>query len=465
MVFSGIVFLYFFLPATLLLYFIVPMPGGSPRYRNLLLLAASLLFYAWGEPSYVFLMVVQCLSAWFFGLLMDRYRTKARVIMLISVVISLSGLLFFKYADFFIQNINRAGAHIPLLRVALPIGISFYTFQIMSYTLDLYRGKTEVQHNLFDFSTYVALFPQLIAGPIVRYTDVAVELNRRRHTLPQFSVGARRFIIGLAKKVLLANLLGELVAIYKQNAAPDTLFTWMYLVAYSLHIYFDFSGYSDMAIGLGHILGFRFPENFNYPFIADSVSDFWRRWHMSLSGWFRDYVYIPLGGNRVSAARAALNLLVVWTLTGFWHGADWNFMIWGFYFGLVLLVEKQFLSGLLEKMPRPLRHVYVLLIIFLSWTIFDGQGLANTLSILHSALRPDAAAFFSREALYYLRSYLVPLSVGVIGCTPLPGRLAGRLAQTKAFTYLEPAALAALFLVSTAFIVDGSFNPFIYFRF
>lgn len=442
------------------------MPGGSTRFRNLALLLSSLLFYAWGEPVYVFVMVAQCVSAWLFGMLMDRHRGQSKAIMLASITVSLAGLLFFKYTDFFIQNMNRlTGGGIPLLRLTLPIGISFYTFQIISYTVDIYRRNIEAQRDLFDFSTYVALFPQLMAGPIVRYADIARELGRRTHSLSQFSLGARRFTIGLGKKVLLANLLGELVRIYKQSGNKSILFTWLYLVAYSLHIYYDFSGYSDMAIGLGHILGFRFPENFNYPFTAVSISDFWRRWHMSLSSWFRDYVYIPLGGNRVSAGRFAFNILAVWTLTGFWHGADWNFMLWGFYFGAILLVEKHFLGGWLEKTNGFLKHIYVLLIIFFSWTIFDGQGLHGTIQVIGGMFRPGAGGAVGKEALYYLRSYMAPLIVGIIGCTPLPKNLVGKLAGAKAMTVAEPMALGLLLLLSTAFIVDGSFNPFIYFRF
>ncbi|MCL1804633.1 MAG: MBOAT family protein [Clostridiales bacterium] len=470
MVFSRIEFLYYFLPITLFLYFITPAPGGSPRLKNTILLAASMVFYAWGEPIYVLLMAAQCTAAWLFGLLMDRYRSKAKGVMLISAAFSLSGLLLFKYANFFIVNINSiAGLGLPQLRAELPVGISFYTFQILSYTVDLYRGKVEVQRNLIDFSSYVALFPQLIAGPIVRYSDIAAELKSRRVDIPGFAKGARRFIIGLGKKVLLANLLGELVDIFKHSGDSSVLFVWIYLVAYSLHIYFDFSGYSDMAIGLGHMLGFTFPENFNYPYIAGSITDFWRRWHMTLSGWFRDYVYIPLGGNRVSVGRFMVNIMVVWALTGFWHGADWNFILWGLYFGLILLIEKHFLGKLLDRWPRPLRHAYVLFVVLISWTLFDAQGLSEILSRVGRVFGAGSSGFAGREALYYLRSYMLPLAAGLIGCTPLPKLLMGKLERAKPIsgilTFAEPLALAALLLTATAFIVDGSFNPFIYFRF
>ena len=466
MVFSRIEFLYYFLPLTLILYFLTPRPGGSQRLRNLVLLTVSLVFYAWGEPVYVLLMAAQCFTAWFFGLLINKFPAKSRSFMYASVAVSLSGLLLFKYAGFFIRNVNNlTGWGFPPFRLGLPIGISFYTFQILSYTLDLYRGKIKVQRNLIDFSAYVTFFPQLIAGPIVRYSDIAEELASRSLSIARFSRGARRFVIGLGKKVLLANLLGELVDIYKRSGDQSLLFAWIYLVAYSLHIYFDFSGYSDMAIGLGNMFGFTFPENFNFPYIAGSITEFWRRWHMTLSGWFRDYVYIPLGGNRVSDRRFIINIMVVWTLTGFWHGADWNFMLWGLYFGLLLLVEKQFLHRLLDRAPAPLRHLYALLAISIGWIIFDGQGLWGVALQIGRSFGFGASGIASKEALYYLRSYMIPLAAGAIGCTPLPKQLAGKLAGTKAQLFFEPLGLGLLLLTATAFIVDGSFNPFIYFRF
>lgn len=470
MVFSRIEFLYYFLPVALILYFITPAPGGSTRPRNLVLLIVSLVFYAWGEPVYVLLMAAQCGAAWFFGLLMDKYRGRAKLIMCVSTALSLSGLLLFKYANFFIVNINSvSGSGLPLLKAMLPVGISFYTFQILSYTIDLYRGGVEVQRNFFDFSAYVTMFPQLIAGPIVRYADIAAELKSRTLSISGFSKGARRFIIGLGKKVLLANLLGELVDIYKHSGDTSVLFVWIYLVAYSLHIYFDFSGYSDMAIGLGHMLGFKFPENFNYPYVAVSITDFWRRWHMTLSGWFRDYVYIPLGGNRVSPGRFALNIMAVWALTGFWHGADWNFILWGLYFGLILLVEKHFLGRILDRSPGFLRHIYVLFIVFISWVLFDGQGLTDIVRQIGRVFGAGSDRFAGLEAVYYLRSYMIPLALGVMGCTPLPKLLAAKLEGAKSmsgiFAVAEPLVLGILLLTATAFVVDGSFNPFIYFRF
>ena len=469
MVFSSPTFLYYFLPITIIVYFLTPMPKGSPRLRNLTLLVASLVFYAWGEPRYVFLMVAQCVAAWGFSLLINKHRDEkvATVYMLISVAVSLSGLLYFKYANFFITNINNiANRDIPLIDLLMPIGVSFYTFQFISYTVDLYKGKIEIQRNVLDFSTYVALFPQLIAGPIVRYSDIACELSKRTHTLKRFAMGARRFVIGLGKKMLLANLFGELVGIYKQSGNQSVLFVWIYLVAYTLQIYFDFSGYSDMAIGLGHILGFKFPENFKYPYIADSITNFWRRWHMSLSSWFRDYVYIPLGGNRVKLLRHVINILIVWMLTGFWHGADWNYILWGGYFGLVMLVEKFFLGKVLEKTPKLLRHVYVMLIIFVSWGFFDSIGFDSSFAVIGRMFGIGVSEFAGKEALYYLRSYAVPFIIGIIGTTPLIKSLAEKVDIRRVpATLLEPVVLVLILVAATASMVDGSFNPFIYFRF
>ena len=468
-VFSSPSFLYYFLPITLFLYFLTPMPKGSPRLRNMTLLVASLVFYAWGEPKYVFLMVAQCVSAWGFGLLIDKYRGRnaSKTYMVVSAIVSLSGLLFFKYANFFITNINGvADAGIPLIKMLMPIGISFYTFQILSYTFDLFRGATKVQRNPLYFSTYVILFPQLIAGPIVRYIDVARDIGRREHTLPRFAMGARRFIVGLGKKMLLANLFGELVSIYKKSGDQTVLFAWLYIVAFALQVYFDFSAYSDMAIGLGHILGFKFLENFNYPYVADSITNFWRRWHMSLSSWFRDYVYIPLGGNRVPVARFIFNIMVVWILTGFWHGADWNFILWGGFFGVILLIEKFFLSKALDRTPKPLRHIYVMVIVLISWAFFDATSFGEAFAVIGRMFGAGVDGIAGKEALYYLRSYAVPLIIGAIGSTPLLKQVAEKIsAKQLPATILEPLVLALLLIAATAKMVDGSFNPFIYFRF
>jgi alginate O-acetyltransferase complex protein AlgI len=472
MLFSSVTFLYYFLPVVLVLYFIIPMPKGSARFRNGLLLAASLVFYAWGEPVYVLLMAGQSFVGWFFGLLIERWRGKvaARAALIGSLIVGVGGLMVFKYSDFFIVNANALfHSSLSVLGLALPIGISFYTFQILSYTIDLYRGKVEVQRNLLSFATYVMLFPQLIAGPIVRYADVARELGSRTHTLERFASGARRFVLGLGKKVLVANVLGELATICKAGGEQSVLAAWLYIVAYALHIYFDFSGYSDMAIGLGRIFGFRFPENFNYPYIAKSITDFWRRWHMSLSGWFRDYVYIPLGGNRVAPARQFFNIFIVWFLTGFWHGAGWNFIVWGLWFAALLLLEKFALAKLLARLPQGIAHVYVILCVLVSWLFFDAPSFGAAVTRLSLLFGIGADSLTGRESLYYLRSYLVPLLIAVIGCTPLPSRLMAKFTERRAgeqvMTVLEPLGIAALLLIITAYLIDGSFNPFIYFRF
>ncbi|MFC1958704.1 MBOAT family O-acyltransferase, partial [Chloroflexota bacterium] len=359
MVFSSLEFLFRFLPVALLLYFITPR-----KLKNLLLLIASLFFYAWGEPVYVFLMIFSCVVNYALAFPIDKYRgtAKSKIALISSIVVSLSLLGFFKYADFLIININNIfGAGISPLYLPLPIGISFYTFQILSYTIDVYRNNTPVQKNLIALSTYITLFPQLIAGPIIRYNTIAQELMERKHSLALFAEGVHRFVIGLGKKVFVANNVALIWELSKTTVAPSVLLSWLGIIAFSFQIYFDFSGYSDMAIGLGRILGFRYQENFNFPYISKSITEFWRRWHMSLSQWFRDYLYIPLGGNRVSIPRWVLNILVVWSLTGFWHGASWNFMFWGFYFGVLLLVERLFLGKLLERLPGVVGHLYTLL--------------------------------------------------------------------------------------------------------
>jgi alginate O-acetyltransferase complex protein AlgI len=472
MLFSSITFLYYFLPAVLILYFITPGNKTALSLRNLVLLFASVLFYGWGEPVYVLVMVGQSFSGWAFGLLIDRRRGSpvSQAALVCAVAVGIGGLMFFKYSNFFIENINAAlRSSIALFPFTLPIGISFYTFQILSYVIDLYRGKATVQRNFFTFSTYVMLFPQLIAGPIVRYVDVAAELETRRNTLALFASGVRRFTLGLGKKVLIANVLGELADICKNSGEHSVLILWLYILAYTFHIYFDFSGYSDMAIGLGRMFGFHFRENFNYPYTATSITDFWRRWHMSLSSWFRDYVYIPLGGNRVGPARHILNILVVWLLTGFWHGAGWNFIVWGLYFAALLLLEKFVLGRLLERLPSLLVHAYVMLCVIFSWVFFDAPDLSTAAARFSGLLALDGRPLGGAESLYYLRSYAVPLLVAAIGCTQLPARLMARVnskpASERLLCFLEPLAIGLLLLVITAYLVDGSFNPFIYFRF
>ena len=461
MLFSSIPFLYYFLPLVLAVYFLTPA-----RFRNAVLLLASLIFYAWGEPKYVLLMLASILS----GLLQERYRGQkgAKLVCGLSVAVSLSFLLYFKYADFFLENFNAAtGLGVPLLRIALPIGISFYTFQIISYTVDVYRGEP-AQKNLIHLAAYVAMFPQLIAGPIVRYSDIAQQLEHRSHSTALAAEGVRRFLIGLGKKILIANQLGELCSVFRASDEKSVLFYWLYAVAFALHIYFDFSGYSDMAIGLGKVFGFHFLENFSYPYISASITEFWRRWHISLGTWFRDYVYIPLGGNRVGRARQLLNILVVWMLTGFWHGAAWNFVVWGLMFAVLLIMEKLWLLKPLSKC-RPLAHLYVVFFVVISFVIFNAENMGQALSDIGGLFGAGGIPLVSAEAVYCLRSFALVLILAVLGATPLLRNGLVRLSQYptagKVLNALEPFTLFVLLLVMTGYLVDGSFNPFLYFRF
>ncbi len=467
MLFSSIPFLYYFLPCVILLYL------AAPRFlKNTVLLLSSLVFYAWGEPRYVIWMILSIALGYIFGLLIERFKEKrgiSKLFMILSVVSSLAVLGYFKYADFFISNINAVtGLSIPLLKITLPVGISFYTFQILSYTVDVYRGDVAAQKNPIDLATYVALFPQLIAGPIVRYSDIAQQLKSRSHSFEKISAGMGRFILGLSKKILIANTLGELCDIFKGSGDKSVLFFWLYAVAYTLHIYFDFSGYSDMAIGLGKIFGFDFLENFNYPYISGSVTEFWRRWHMSLGSWFRDYVYIPLGGNRVSKARHLFNIFIVWMLTGMWHGAAWNFIVWGVYFAVILMAEKLFLLKYLKK-SKVISHVYVLLLIVISFVIFDAASIKDAFSYIGAMFGAGDYPLVSTEFVYYLRSYGVVLLVGIIGSTPLPKLAVNKIDESrvggKVMTFIAPVVLCLLLALCTACLVDGSYNPFLYFRF
>ncbi|MDO4543353.1 MAG: MBOAT family O-acyltransferase [Clostridia bacterium] len=464
MLFSSLTFLFFFLPPVLILYFAVPFRG-----KNLVLLLSSLFFYFCGGPVYTLLLLFSILSAYVHGLLIDRFRRRAKLFVASSIIISLLLLGFFKYADFTIANVNALlGCNLPLLNLVLPIGISFYTFQTLSYTIDVYRGRAAAQRSLIKLSTYVALFPQLIAGPIVRYTTVEAELSYRKHTLSDAAYGAGRFVLGLAKKVLIANLLGEFCVQFRSSSQPSVLYYWLYAIAFALQIYFDFSGYSDMAIGLGRIFGFHFLENFNYPFIARSVTDFWRRWHISLGTWFRDYVYIPLGGNRVNKLRWVFNIALVWFLTGLWHGASWNFALWGLYFALFLALEKLFLLRLLNRLPRALSHLYLLFVVLISFVIFNAESLAQCGNDLSAMFGLSNLPFTSSDTLYALRSNAVLFAVAVVGCLPLLCRLYERLQPKKAglaLRLLSPLALCVLLLVCTAYLIDGGFNPFLYFRF
>lgn len=465
MLFSSIPFLYYFLPAVFILYFIAPK-----KLKNTVIFISSLFFYAWGEPVYVILMLISILSGYILGLLIEKFRNKklSKIFLSLSVILSIGALGYFKYADFFISNFNAAtGLSIPLLRIALPIGISFYTFQLLSYTIDVYRGDTPAQKNPITLAAYISLFPQLIAGPIVRYSDVALQLQDRTHTFEKTAKGIRRFIVGLAKKILIANSLGELCDVFRSSDDKSVLFFWLYAIAFTLHIYFDFSGYSDMAIGLGKIMGFDFIENFNYPYISKSITEFWRRWHISLGSWFRDYIYIPLGGNRVSKPRQFLNILAVWLLTGFWHGAEWNFPVWGLYFAILLLIEKTWLLEKLKK-SKVISHIYVMFLVVISFVIFNAGNMTEAFSDLAGMFGFAGLPALSTETLYYFRSYIVVIIIAVIGATPLPKKIFEKLSknsENKIMNVIEPVVCVILMIMITAYLVDGSFNPFLYFRF
>ena len=456
MLFSSIEFLYYYLPAVMLVYFLLPN-----LLRNGWLLLASLLFYAWGEPKYVALMLTSIILNYIWGLAIGKAQTQTwkRVWLICSIVTCLGLLGYYKYADFAVENFNAIfGAGLVLPKLALPIGISFYSFQILSYTIDVYRGNVESQKNPIDFGCYVALFPQLIAGPIVRYIDVDRELKTRSTSLEDFRVGLRRFLMGLGKKILIANQLGAFVEAFRASGDKSVLFYWLYAIGFSLHIYFDFSGYSDMAIGLGRIFGFHFLENFNYPFISKSIQEFWRRWHMTLGGWFRDYLYIPLGGSRCSKAKWLRNTLFVWMFTGLWHGAEWTFVFWGLMFAALLLMEKYFD---VTKLPRVIRHAYVLIVIAFSFVLFNAGSMSQALADMGGMLGLSGAPLVTDATLYYLRSYAGVFLFGIIGATPWPKRLALK----KDLPLVDAIAMAALLLLCTASLVDGSFNPFLYFRF
>ena len=461
MVFSSIPFLYYFLPAVLGVYFLAPR-----RWKNGVLLLASLVFYGWGEPKLLWLMVFTIALFYLCGLAIEGAKTRRwkTVWLIVSIAAGVGLLGVFKYADFFIGSFNAVtGLRMPLLKLALPIGISFYTFQCLSYTVDVYRGSVPAQRNPITFGAYVALFPQLIAGPIVRYVDVARELEARTHSWEDVTAGLRRFLVGLGKKVLLADNFALLIRLFRESGEKSILFYWMYAIAFTLNIYFDFSGYSDMAIGLGRVFGFRFVENFNYPYLSKSVTEFWRRWHMSLGSWFRDYVYIPLGGNRVSRGRWVFNILTVWMLTGLWHGAAWNFVLWGLLFAALLLAEKWVPA--LGKLPGVLRHGYVLLAVVLSFVLFNAESLAQAGSDFACLFGFGGLGLTSPETLYYLKSYAVLFLIGILGCTPVVKHTAAKIDGTKAGPVLETALMLALLIVCTAYLVDGSFSPFLYFRF
>ena len=467
MLFSSIPFLYYFLPLVLAVYFLVPR-----GLKNAVLFASSLLFYAWGEPRFCLFMLLSILQGYVFGRLIEKNaenRKWSKIFLTASVLLSLGLLGYCKYADFFISSLNAVtGLSLKLLRVALPIGISFYTFQILSYVVDVYRGDVPAQKSFLKLGTYIAMFPQLIAGPIVRYAEIAPQLDERETTFEDIAAGAGRFVIGLSKKVLLANVLYEIITVFQKSRDLSVLFYWLYAVSFTLQLYFDFSGYSDMAIGLGRIFGFRFSENFNYPYISGSITEFWRRWHKSLGSWFRDYVYIPLGGNQVSKSKWLRNIFIVWMLTGLWHGASWNFVFWGLGFAVLLVAEKLLYKERLEK-THVFKHVYVLLFVTLSFVLFNASSVKEAASQIGAMFGADGLPLVSAESLYYAKSYAVTFLIAVIGATPLCKNVVSKLAETargaQVLAILQPVWLVLLLAACTAFLVDGSFNPFLYFRF
>ncbi len=469
MVFSSVIFLFRFLPVFFILYYAAP-----GRMKNFILFLGSLFFYAWGEPVYVLLMLFSTVTDYFHGRMIERFRGtgKAKIFLMSSVIVNLAVLCFFKYADFLVQTVNSLlGTQIPLLGLGLPIGISFYTFQTMSYTIDVYRGEARVQRNLLDFGVFVAMFPQLIAGPIVKYRDVEERLKNRRADICTVSRGMKRFCVGLAKKVLVANVTGELwTAVSGMNPGGlSAMMAWLGIFAYAFQIYFDFSGYSDMAIGLGQMLGFRFPENFNYPYISASVTEFWRRWHISLGSWFREYVYIPLGGNRKGLPRQLVNILIVWTLTGIWHGAGWNFLLWGLWFGVFLSLEKLFFGRVLAALPRAVGILYNSFLVLMGWVLFALEKPEHILGYLRAMFGGNGLA--DSRALFLGREYMVPMLIAVVPATPLFAALAKRLETSRwgvgaaLYRLGEKVIPVAFLILSVACIVDASYNPFLYFRF
>ena len=462
MVFTSINFLYCFLPTVLILYFIVPK-----KYKNLLLLISSLLFYFYGEPKYIILMIIEIVLAYFEARLIEKYKSKE--IFIFSIFIHVLLLCIFKYTNFLITNINGIfNTNISLLNIVLPIGISFYTFQIISYLVDVYKEKVKAQKNFISLATYVSLFPQLIAGPIVRYETINDELDNRKQTFNDFSSGISRFIIGLSKKVLIANVLGELCNIFILSNEKTVLFYWIYGISYSLQIYFDFSAYSDMAIGLGRMFGFHFMENFDYPYISKSITEFWRRWHISLSSWFKDYVYIPLGGSREGTFKLIRNILIVWLLTGLWHGSEWTFILWGMFIGILLLIEKLLLNKYIEKLPSIVRRIYTLFIIMISFIIFSGSNINesfNNIVGLFNLSNP----FINKFTIHYLKDYGLVLIIAIFLSTPILKNTIIKLKENKKINniinILDIIVLLILLVIVTSYLIDSSYNPFLYFRF
>lgn len=457
MLFSSITFLFYFLPILLIVYFVVPK-----KFKNLVLFIFSLFFYFYGEPKYVFLLLISCIINYIMGSLIEKHRKYAKVFLIITLVYNIGQLLYFKYLDFFIENVNNIfNTNIKFMYIVMPIGISFFTFQTISYVIDVYNKKVEASKSFLNFATYVCLFPQLVAGPIVRYETISEELKNRKSNYDTFALGVKRFAIGLFKKVLIANLVGELCASLSVLTNQSVMSYVFQAVGFTLQIYFDFSGYSDMAIGLGLFFGFHFLENFNYPLVASSITDFWRRWHISLSSFFRDYVYIPLGGNRVSLLKWIRNIFVVWFLTGFWHGASWNFILWGLYFAVILVLEKKLYGKRLNK-TKVFKYIYTIVLVVISFVIFNCETIGDIKIFLSSMFGFSNLPLVNSETLYYIRSYLVLLIIAIIASTPLLKVIGNKL---KKLEFLEPVIYIGIIILVTAYLIDSSFNPFLYFRF
>lgn len=461
MIFTSISFIYYFLPLLFIIYFIVPK-----KCKNFILLLFSLLFYFYGEPKYILLMILEVIISFIGGIFLEKNNDKYLLILLI--VLHVLFLFVFKYLDFTIININNLfKTNIGLYNLILPIGISFYTFQIISYEVDIYRNEVKAQRNFFSYALYVFFFPQLIAGPIVRYKDINESISNRTINLDNIFYGINRFIIGLSKKVIIANNLGELCNVLL-GSNLNVLSYWLYAISYMLQIYYDFSGYSDIAIGLGNIFGFNFPENFNYPFIAKSITDFWRRWHMTLSNWFKDYIYIPLGGNRKGTLKQIRNILIVWCLTGLWHGASWNFLLWGLYFGILLILEKFIVNKIKINIPKVFRIVLVLFLIMISFIIFGFDDI-NQIKEHIIGLFNIKNGLFDNFSIYYLKSYCIFIIVGIVGAGPLIKNLFIKIRKNKYLNFiiniLQPLFLVVLLYIVTLYLIDGSYNPFLYFRF
>lgn len=463
MVFTSITFLYYFLPIVLLIYFITPY-----KYKNGILLLSSLIFYFYGEPKYILLMIFEVLLAYFSMLIVSKSNNK--LLYILTIIIHILLLCIFKYLNFFTSNINSIfNINLPLSNIILPIGISFYTFQIISYEIDVYKKRVNVQKNLLKLATYIFMFPQLIAGPIVRYSDIEHELDKRKHSFDNFSYGVERFMIGLFKKVLIANTLGELSNILITSTDISILLYWIFAVSYMLQIYFDFSGYSDIAIGIGRMFGFHFLENFNYPYMATSITDFWHRWHISLSSWFRDYIYIPLGGNRKGVKKQIRNILIVWLLTGLWHGANYTFIVWGLLFGIMLIIEKFILSKYLKNTPYIIKRIYTLFIVLISFVIFRADNINEAFNIIKGLFGFNTKVFSNSFTIYYLKSYFIILLLGIILSTPLLSNIITRLRKNnvlnKIINLFEPLLIILILVLVTACLIDNSYNPFLYFRF